>query len=696
MAEQILSREEILGGLPARRAATVLHAIRARTASSAARSRRPLGGYVGERGAAQRESEFLAVLASCRDPRAKPSAQGLERYASEWAALVPTQAALRAAIVQRLGAEERLPRERVPRLRAALGLDEPETQAAFARATGHSLETIYAPRLGLGERLAWRRSRLAERLERMPPFWIAFTLTLTECVGAGILALPVAMAGIGPLGAVILIALFGAVNVLTVAALAEAITRTGAMRYGSAYFGRLVGEHFGRSGVALLSVAVFALNAAMLMVALIGFGSVLASLVGLPLWLWATVLFAANLALLGRERLDATIASAVVVGAANIVLIFALSGIALGHARASNFEQVNVPLLDGRPVDTGVLGLVFGVVLLAFFGHTSAANSAKVVLERDPSGRALLRGNVAALSVAMVLYALTALSFGGALNPTVLDGAAGTALEPLAERGGFAVEVLGSAFAVLAIGMGSVYASLGLYNQVVEWRPHDDRLRRFARGAAPAAALFGVVLWLVATDRESFTAPLGYVGALTIPLLGGVMPMVLVVAGRRRGERVPVTAPPLLGNPMVALAVTGVFLTGVLIHGLVIWEAPVARAAALAVAAVMAGAIAGAWRLGAFRRRAVIELRREPERDLGVLEVTAAGRGFATPVRLDGRPAGTGTFEGFSRLREAVVELPGDAPGEVYVWAHRVSPDGESEVVPVEVGVDGREVVIRK
>lgn len=696
MTERILSREEVLGGLPARRAATVLHAIRARTASSAARSRRPLGGYVGEQGAAQRESEFLAALASGRDPRAKPSAQELERYTSEWAPLVPAQPALRAAIAERLGAEERLPHDRVPRLRAALGLAEPDTRAAYERATGRPLETIYATGLGVAERLAWRRSRLAERLERMPPFWIAFSLTLTECVGAGILALPVAMAGIGPLGAVILIAVFGAVNVLTVAALAEAITRTGAMRYGSAYFGRLVGEHFGRSGVVLLSVAVFALNAAMLMVALIGFGSVLASLIGLPLWLWATVLFAANLALLGRERLDATIASAIVVGVANIVLILALSGIALGHARASNFEQVNVPLLDGRPVDTGVLALVFGVVLLAFFGHTSAANSAKLVLERDPSGRALLRGNVAALSVAMVLYALTALSFGGALDPGVLDGAAGTALEPLAERGGFAVEVLGSAFAVLAIGMGSVYASLGLYNQVVEWRPHGDRLRRFASGAAPAVVLFGVVLWLVATDRESFTAPLGYVGALTVPLLGGVMPMVLVVAGRRRGERVPATALPMLGNPVVALVVTGLFLAAVVTHGLVIWEAPVARAAALAVAAVMAGAIAGAWRLGAFRRRAVIELRREPERDLGVLEVTAAGRGLATPVRLDGRPAGPGAFERFSHLREAVVELPGDAPAEVHVWAHRVSPDGESEAVPVEVDVDGRELVIRK
>ena len=136
----------------------------------------------------------------------------------------------------------------------------------------------------------------------------------------------------------------------------------------------------------------FALNAAMLVVALIGFGSVLASLIGLPLWLWATLLFAADVALLARERLEGTIASAVAIGAINIALIVALSAIAIAHAEGSNFDHVNVPLLDGRPLDSGVLGLVFGVVLLAFFGHTSAANSAKVVLERDPSGRALLSG----------------------------------------------------------------------------------------------------------------------------------------------------------------------------------------------------------------------------------------------------------------------------------------------------------------
>jgi amino acid permease len=697
MADLGLSRDEVAAGLPARRAATLLHAIRTRTASAVASSRRPLGGYVGERTAAQRESEFLAALASGRDARSKPSVQNLERYAAEWAPLVPNQAALRAAIAKRLGAEERMPRDRVPRLRVALGLDEPDTRESYERSTGADLDTIYqAGRPGLAERFAWRRSVFAERLAGLPPFWIAFTLTVTECVGAGILALPVAMAGIGPLGAVVLIVVFGLVNVLTVAALAESITRTGSMRYGTAYFGRLVGEHFGRSGVALLGLAVLVLNAAMLIVALIGFGSVLSSVVGLPLWLWATVLFAVNLVLLVRERLDATIASAVVVGGVNLVLILALCGVALGNARGENFDEVRVPVLDGRPVDTGVLALVFGVVLLAFFGHTSAANSAKLVLERDPTGRALMRGNVAALLVAMVLYALTALAFGGALDADVLEGATGTALEPLADRAGASVEVLGSMFAVLAIGMGSIYASLGLYNQVVEWRPQRDRRRRFASGAALPTALFGLVLVLVAADRESFTTPLGYAGALTVPLLAGVMPMVLIVASRRRGERVPPTSPRVIGHPAVAAVVGGVFLAAVLVHGLVIWDDPLARVAALVVSVVMAGAVAGAWRLGAFRPRTVIELRREPERDLGVLAVSAAGRELSPPVRLDGQPAGTGAFERFSRLREAAVDLPGAAPTEVHVWAHRVSTDGASEAVPVQVDIDGGQVVIRQ
>jgi amino acid permease len=690
----LLSRDEVLGGLSARRAATVLHAIRSRTAAAAGRSRRPIGAFVGEHTAHQRESEFLAALASDRAERAKPSIQQIERYADEWAPLVPEQAALRAAVAQRMAEEDPLPRDRVPRLRRALGLDEPETKRAYERSTGFTIDWLYAPSIGRAERLAWWRSSRSERLERLSPFWIAFAITLTECVGAGILALPVAMGGIGPLGAVVLICLFGAVNIVTVAALTEAIARTGSMRYGNSYFGRLVGDYFGRSGVWLLGAAVFALNSALLLVALVGFGSVLSDLIGLPMWFWAAALFAVNLWMLGREHLDGTIASAIVIGGINIVLILALCAMAFAKTDGANFNEIRVPLLDGRPLDNEILVLVFGVVMIAFFGHTSAANAAKVVLERDPSGRALVRGNAAALAVATVLYALTALAFGGALDRDSLLNASGTALEPLSDKSGIAVEVLGTLFAVLAIGMGSVYASLGLYNQVLEWRPQRKRALRLAVGAAVPMLLFLVAVWLVATGRESFAGPLGYVGALTVPLLAGVMPMVLVVGSRRRGERVPPNVA-LVGNPVVAALIAALFLCGVLVQGLVIWDAPAAQAAALVAVLATVVAVIGAWRAGSFRARTVVELRREPEGDRGYLAVTARGRAVSPDVWLDGEQAATGPFRHFSRLREVVISLPGRAPHEVHVWAHRLSPEGDSELIQLKVERDGERLVIR-
>ena len=543
MADRLISREEVLGGLPARRAGLTLFAIQSRTASLVARSRRAMATYLTPHAAAEREREFLAAMASGRELPLKPSIQDLERYADDWAGLVPADPGLRAAVARLLAEQHAIPRERVPRLRAALGLDEPAVREAFERANRRSPDSLYATELGRGERLRWARARAAERLERMPPFWTAFALTLTECVGAGILALPVAMAGIGPLGAVVVLVVFGLVNVVTVAALVEAITRTGAMRYGTAYFGRLVGDYLGAVGSATIAAAVFALNATVLLVALVGFGAVLEGSTGVPLAVWACILFAGNLVYLRREGLDATVASALVVGAVNIGLIVALSAIGLAHLDAGNFERVNVPLLDGRPVDTDVLVLIFGVVLLAFFGHTSAANSAKVVLERDPTGRALLWGNVAALLAATLLYALTVLAMTGAVAPADLQGSDGTALEPLAARAGAAVDVLGSAFAILAIGLGSIYCSLGLYNQMVEWRPEPDPRRRFLVGTLPAVAVLGVTLAMLAAGSQSFAGPLGYVGALTIPLLGGLFPMLLVVASRRRGELVPGTRP---------------------------------------------------------------------------------------------------------------------------------------------------------
>src|SRR5207244_3316653 len=128
-----------------------------------------------------------------------------------------------------------------PRLRATLRLDDDDVRASYQRLHGEPLEAIYAPRLGALDRLRWRRAELARRLEELPPFWSAYALSLTEAVGAGILALPIALAGVGPLPGIAFLVVLGLLNVVTIGGLVESITRSGEMRYGTAYFGRLAG-----------------------------------------------------------------------------------------------------------------------------------------------------------------------------------------------------------------------------------------------------------------------------------------------------------------------------------------------------------------------------------------------------------------------------------------------------------------------
>jgi len=94
------------------------------------------------------------------------------------------------------------------------------------------------------------------------------------------------------------------------------------------------------------------------------------------------------------------------------------------------------------------------------------------------------------------------------------------------------------------------------------------------------------------------------------------------------------------------------------------------------------------------RARAVIDLRREPERDLGHLAITIAGGPARAVVELDGRPSEPGPFQHFSALRTATVALPSGSPPEVAVWIHRVSPDGTSTDVPASVDVASHNITI--
>jgi amino acid permease len=687
----IFRRDQLLGGLPAKRASTLLYAIERRTSVLVGQSRAAMASYRTTHTEEDRDKAFMVALAAGREATTRPSPQDLERYAPRWADLVPPDVNLRAALARLIGQSYRLSARHAPQLRAALGLDDPAVAVAFQKLHEDPLAGIWAPSLSPREQLAWWRSRTSDRIEHLPPFWMAFALTFTETVGAGILALPVALAGLGAGPALVLLLVMGLVNILTVGALVEGITRNGQMRYGTAYLGRLVSETLGRSAAGTLGVALWLLNIFTLLAAYIGFGSVLEGSTGIPALIWIVGLFAVNGWIVWRGSLDATVASAVVIGIVNIVLIAAIALLAIPFMSTDNLTYANVPLLDGRPLDASVLQLVFGVVLMAYFGHTSAANAAKVVLERDPSGRGLLWGNMAALAAVTLVYGLATVAIIGAVGPDALVGIAGTAITPLAAVVGPVVNVLGSIFAVLAIGLGTIYFALGMSNQVLEWLPPvrvatpgtgtagagtgtagagtaparrglDDPLVRRILAVLPTAAVFVLVESLLLAGAASFTEPFGIIGVLTVPLLGGIFPMLIVAAARRRGEYVPGHVVRLIGARSTVIVISLLFLAAVFVHALFIWDGGWDQVAALAVGIGMAVLMLRIATGGSFRGRTVLELRR-----------TAAGetRGLVA----EGRQVEAGAGRASDSL---VTAVPGDAPRDLLVWAHLVTPEGHS------------------
>lgn len=702
------SRTELLGGLPARRASTLLFAIESRTALLVARDRRAMATFETESTEAEEETAFFAALGEGRTPPLQPTIQDLNRHAEDWADLLPPDAEGRAAILKRIVEKYGLPSQ-AQAVRRVLGAADPLVAAALQRQANATLEALTAARLPFRERVRWFRSGASARLENLPPFWLAFALTLTETVGGGIIALPIAFAGLGVWAGTVLLIIFGLVNMLTVAALVEAITRNGNMRYGSAYFGRLVGDLLGRPGNAILTPALFLLNVVGFVVALVGFGSTLAGASGLPIWAWAAALFAINLVFLWRGSFTATVASALAIGIANITLIIAISLIALAAAGRGPGGGAGAGTGAGAGLvfDASTLELVFGVALMAYFGHTSAGNAAKVVLARDPSGRALLLGNVGAMLAAMALYILAVVSIGLALNGGELIGYAGTAITPLAAKAGPIIGLLGSIYVTLAVGLGSIYTSLGLFNQMAELVPSMSK--RAARGAsfrsrlpgflvrsAPIALIFVVVEVLIALGSISFTGPLSIVGTITLPLLGGIFPMLMLVAARRKGDRIPGRVLGFLGHPVVVVATIVVFFVAELAHGLFIWTGTPERAAAILVALAVPVVSLVAWRRGAFRSRTVIELRGEPgPPQRGIVTVTARGRAVASRIKIvDGAgertvTAASLTTADLAGMKSVSVDLPAPTTAELKIWSHAVAHDGDSTVIPARVSATG-------
>lgn len=677
-----LSRDDLLGGMPARRASTILFAIENLTHQLVTRSRRALARYQPAATAQDRERQFIDAIGGGREEAARPAIQDVERYATEWTQLVPGVAETQAAILHQLSERYPLHYERVPRIRAALAADTEAVANAFRRQQHRDISTAYKSDIDWRERLRWWRARVSERLETMPPFWMAFSVTLTETVGGGMLAIPIALAGVGVPVALVLLLVFALINIVTVAALVEAIVRDGTMRYGNGYFGQLIENRLGRPGGVAIGVGMYALNGLSLLVALIGFGTVLAAVTGVTAVAWVALLFVVTMVVLRRESLDATIAAALLIGIA--ILAMAVGMIVLGLANVRP-ELLATGLSAGS---LSVVSLVFGVLLYVYFGHTSAANVARQVLRRDPTGRTLLWGNVAAMAVSAVIYCLFVVAVNGSVPAARLAAETGTGVAPLAEVAGPLVGLFGSIYVVLSLGIGAVFISLGLYLQTAEYlvgRVALSRTTRFLVAAAPAVGVFALMEALLWFGAESFTGPLNLVGALTLPLLGGIFPMLLVAAARRRGERVPGTSLRWLGSPVVVGLVVALYLGAVVAHALFIWTNPLERLVAGATAVGIVVLIVAAMRRHSFAPRTVVELRADEP----------PGAGMTVDVVADGRGVSENRIPDLAGVGAMPVDLPEQRPAELHVWAHRPTRDGDTETIPVDVEVEPDHVAVK-
>jgi len=936
--EPEFSREELLQGFSAKRASTLLFAIESWTAQHKAQSRQMMERFLTQDAADERNLAFLEALALGREPPLRPTIQDLERYAPQWAFLVPDSPKIRAALAHILGKKYRPTRQAVPRIRAVLGLDGDQVQRIYSQMYGQPIDTVFATRSRATDSIQWAWTRLGNRLDSLPPFWTAFALTLTETVGAGYLALPIALASIGPLAGVAILLALGLVNVLTIAFMSEALTRNGSIRYGSAFIGRLVEDYLGRLGSFILAVSLFAVCWLGLVANYIGFAVTLADATNIRAELWVGLLFLVGVYVVRFKSLGATVASALVVGAINITLILILSLLAFGHLQPANLLYVNLPVLSRRTFDPSGLYLIFGVVLSAYFGHTSLGSCAQVVLRRDPGGRSLMWGAVGGMATAVVIYCIWVLAVNGAVAPQALAGESGTALVPLTAVIGPIVYLFGSMLVILGVGMGSIIMVLGLFNLTREWLPTrrhvvvrlprrrgqlllrsnegvvaegrvqraglrlgltylgltddktefrldiqadgvthrthmafaenwnatatfqrmpklrkhgvfltlqvqeasqesvlvhvDSSLKLTPRGEwdtvgltiadlvalpedqrrlvnwllrqgttkrqavtateaathlgqdeiktrnmldalvseglvkvsedaahtsephyqlcltlrrgrkipeeiwkalekgetsvrteagfvgkgrlsrwvtevilsrlgrsylplIPAICAFLLTEWLVVTGTGSFTEMLSFMGVILVSLLGGVFPDLLIIASRRKGERLPSVTYGLLGHPLITTGVYLLFLVTLFLHGLVIWQDALPRALALLVAVVTVGMTIVMMRRGAFVKRTVLELL-EDQRESGraFFTITEAGQPRAAEVSLrypdkeEKLQAASGEISSFSSIRCATVQLPASLSRELKVWAHRNTYDGYSESLPGILHVD--------
>lgn len=695
--KKLISRDEVLGGLggrPTRQANTTLTLIENRTAHMVAQAYVPAGFGLTETAVGARSQAYLEAIAMGRDRQIQPSIQDIERYASHWAVLVPENPRVRAMLAHLISTRYTVSFPNAPGIRTALGLETDEVKSAYAQLYDAPLETGVTPQIAFVDRLRWQWTTLAKRLDSLPPTWMAFMFTLI--IGGVTLAIPIAAAGIGAIPSIILVIVFCVVSMVTIAAMAESVTRSGGIRYGNAFIGRVVGDFLGQASSALLTVVLTAFSFGLLLIFYLGISSTLEGSTRLPAELWLFVLFGVGLYFLTRGSLNVTVAFTFVIGIINTILLFIIGLLALSQLNIDYLTYTNLPVLNGEPFNPALYSSIVGVTMGLFSAHIIVAVFGKMILDRDPSGRALVRGHPAGIGVAGLINIFWIVAVNGAVAPQELVTETGTALVPLSDQLGQPVGLLGAIFVILSMGLGMIHFSIALFNLARERLSPQratslGRLGTFLVSLSPVIVVFAIALWMSITGSGSFAGILGFIGVVVDSLMIGIIPVLLLVASRHKGELVPGIVYRFLGNRVLVIAIFLLYLFILFFHGLVIWQSPAAKATGIIVGLLVLGLTLSILRKQRLAPRMVVELRDDRREDnQSLLAVIDGGQVASAELILiyeDGRQElgkANSALTAISKLRSLSLELPKSESRELKVWVHQVTAEGEAGDLPAQ------------
>lgn len=638
---------------------------------------------------------FLEALAQGRTAKAQVTIQALERFAPQWSPLVPANPEIRAAVAHLLGQRYAFTAATTTDLTAALGLDTAAVQEAYQRLYQQPLTEIYAPAIAPRARLQWGWTQFSRRLESLPPFWLAFLLTMPGA--AGLLALPIALAQVGTVWGLLLVLGFGLVNLLTALALAETVVRSGTARFGLGFLGQLAHEYLGKEASLLLTIVLAANNFLVLIIFFLGVAGTLGGGTPTATVLWLLPFAAVVVYVLSRRSLNTTIAVTLLIVLANLLILLLIPLLALPYFRLSN-------LLGGASAAAftpTALGSTVGVLASTFLSHFVVATYGPVVLPREPSGRAWMLGSASAIVSYIVIACLWLLVINGVLSPATLSQSTGAVIIPLAAVVGSTVQLLGSLLVILSVGLTALQVALGLYYLVEERLPARGtasligRLAepvRFGLAISPILVALAVTIWLALSGMGSFTTLLGIVSVFTLPLVTGILPLLLLVATRRKGDFAPAFVLPWLGHPVLVGLLYLFSLATILIHGLYIWESWPLRLAALIGTLVLVVATVRIWQQGLLAGRTVVIVCHD-ERSHGSSYVQVASNGQPLPVMMElcyrhqpqQRRAAHTELANFAALPAIALHLPATAATQLKLWLYHLAPAGPLAGLPAHL-----------